>query len=72
MVGSEGLTPLHELMHRGFSLRGMPVVPAMVVPMMAVVGGVFVILWVVALRLGGRIDRERGEWDAAHPGQVSA
>ena len=43
-----------------------------VVPMMAVVGGVFVILWVVALRLGGRIDRERAEWDAAHPGQVSA
>jgi hypothetical protein len=32
-----------------------------VVPMMWVVGGVFVILWVVALRLGGRIDRERTE-----------
>jgi hypothetical protein len=36
-----------------------------VVPMMWVVGGVFVILWVVALRLGGRIDRERTERDAA-------
>ena len=32
-----------------------------VVPMMVVVGGVFVVLWVVALRLGGRIDRERDE-----------
>jgi hypothetical protein len=30
-----------------------------------------VIMWVVALHLGGRIDRERAEWDAAHPGQVS-
>jgi hypothetical protein len=38
------------------------------VPMMIVVGVVFVILWVVALRLGGRIDRERAGWDAAHPG----
>ncbi|UZN04819.1 DUF4233 domain-containing protein [Cellulomonas sp. S1-8] len=37
------------------------------VPLMFVVGGVFVVLWVVALRLGGRIDRERAEWDAAHP-----
>jgi hypothetical protein len=43
-----------------------------VMPMMAVVGAVFVIMWVVALRLGGRIDRERAAWDAAHPGQVSA
>ena len=37
------------------------------VPMMFVVGGVFAVLWVVALRLGARIDRERAEWDAAHP-----
>jgi hypothetical protein len=41
-----------------------------VVPMMFVVGGVFVVLWVVALRLGGRIDRERAEFDAANPGVV--
>ena len=33
----------------------------LVVPMMFGVGGVFVLMWVVALRLGGRIDRERGE-----------
>jgi hypothetical protein len=42
----------------------------LVVPTMVVVGGLFVILWFVALRLGGRIDRERAEWDAAHPGEV--
>ncbi|WP_034663749.1 DUF4233 domain-containing protein [Cellulomonas sp. KRMCY2] len=32
-----------------------------VVPLMLVVGGVFAVLWVVALRLGGRIDNERLE-----------
>ncbi|GIG38420.1 DUF4233 domain-containing protein [Cellulomonas phragmiteti] len=37
------------------------------VPMMYGIGAVFVVLWIVALRLGGRIDRERAEWDAAHP-----
>jgi hypothetical protein len=40
------------------------------VPTMFVIGGIFVILWWVALRLGGRIDRERAEYDAAHPGAV--
>lgn len=38
---------------------------ALAVPMMVVVGGVFVVLWVVALRLGGRIDRERLEREQA-------
>ena len=28
---------------------------------LAIMGGVFVVLWVVALRLGGRIDRERAD-----------
>ncbi|MDC7121568.1 DUF4233 domain-containing protein [Cellulomonas fimi] len=41
-----------------------------VVPMMFVVGAVFAALWVFSLRVGGRIDRERAEWDAAHPGMV--
>jgi hypothetical protein len=45
-----------------------------VVPMMWVVGGVFVILWVVALRLGERIDRERSDREridrAARPDQA--
>jgi hypothetical protein len=31
-------------------------------PVMVVLGVVFVVLWVVALRLGGRIDREREEY----------
>lgn len=39
----------------------------LVVPMMFVVGAVFAVLWVMSLRLGGRIDRERAEYDAAHP-----
>lgn len=39
----------------------------LVVPMMFVVGGIFVALWVVSLRLGGRIDRERAAYDAEHP-----
>ena len=34
---------------------------AFAVPMMIVVGLIFVALWVTALRLGGRIDRERAE-----------
>jgi len=36
-------------------------------PMMFVVGGVFVVMWVISIRLGGRIDRERAAYDAAHP-----
>ena len=40
------------------------------VPMMFVVGGVFVVLWVALLRLGARIDRERAAFDAAHPDAV--
>ncbi|SFK34516.1 Protein of unknown function [Cellulomonas sp. KH9] len=37
------------------------------VPMMFVIGGVFVVLWAVSLWLGAKIDRERAEYDAAHP-----
>lgn len=33
----------------------------LVLPAMYVVGGIFAVLWVVGLRLGGRIDRERAE-----------
>jgi len=39
----------------------------LLLPMMFLVAGVFVALWIVSLRLGGRIDRERAEYDAAHP-----
>jgi len=44
------------------SVLQVPVVAVGVaVPMMFVVGGIFAVLWVVALRLGGRIDSERAE-----------
>ena len=39
---------------------------AFVIPQMIVIGLVFLAMWVTALRLGGRIDRERAEWDLAH------
>ena len=39
----------------------------LLVPMMYLVGGIFVVLWIYALRLGARVDRERAEYDAAHP-----
>jgi hypothetical protein len=39
----------------------------LLLPMMLVVGLVFAGMWVVALRLGGRIDRERAAYDATHP-----
>lgn len=42
------------------------------VPMMFVVGGIFVVLWVVALRLGSRIDRERAERASAAPPPATA
>lgn len=43
----------------------------LLVPMMWLVGGVFVVLWVVALRLGGRIDVERAQRAAeGGPGAV--
>ena len=35
------------------------------VPTMLVMGGIFAVLWVVALRLGGRIDRERSERESS-------
>ena len=38
------------------------------VPMMFLVGGIFAALWVAALRLGGRIDRERAARGAASLG----
>ena len=35
------------------------------VPTMLVMGGIFAVLWVVALRLGGRIDLERAERESS-------
>lgn len=41
-----------------------------VVPLMYALGALFAVLWVVSLRLGARIDRERAEYDAAHPDEA--
>ncbi|MEV7972983.1 DUF4233 domain-containing protein [Cellulomonas sp. NPDC089187] len=38
-----------------------------VIPMMFLLGVVFIALWVSAYRLGSRIDAERAAYDAAHP-----
>lgn len=43
----------------GSVLQAAVVAVGVAVPMMFVVGGIFVVLWVVGLRLGGRIDAER-------------
>lgn len=48
------------------------VAAALVVPMMAVIAVVFVVLWVLALVLGGRVDAERAAWDAEHLGPPDA
>lgn len=45
----------------GSVLQVAVVATGVAVPEMYAVGGIFVVLWVVALRLGGRIDRERRE-----------
>jgi FtsH-binding integral membrane protein len=39
----------------------------LLLPMMFLVAGIFVLMWVVSLRLGARVDRERAEYDASHP-----
>ena len=50
------------------SVAQLPVLAmGLLVPMMYLVGGIFVVLWIYALRLGARVDRERAEYDAAHP-----
>ncbi|MEN0129458.1 MAG: DUF4233 domain-containing protein [Brevundimonas sp.] len=46
------------------------VLPSVARGMALVVAAVFIALWWVSLRLGGRIDAERAEYDAAHPGEV--
>ncbi|PFG42738.1 uncharacterized protein DUF4233 [Isoptericola jiangsuensis] len=39
----------------------------LLLPMMYLVGGIFVVMWFVALRLGERVDTERAAYDAEHP-----
>lgn len=45
----------------GSVLQVAVVAGGVLVPLMFVVGGIFAVLWVVSLRLGTRIDRERAE-----------
>lgn len=49
----------------GWVLQVPMLVAGLVVPAIAVMGAVFVALWIMALRLGGKIDRERAERDEA-------
>lgn len=49
----------------GSVLQVAVVAGGLAVPLMYVVGGIFALLWLVALRLGARIDRERAEREAA-------
>ncbi|GII99357.1 uncharacterized protein DUF4233 [Sediminihabitans luteus] len=61
MVGSPG----------GYVAGSVAQVPVLatgvVLPLMYLVGAIFVALWIASLVLGRRIDRERAEYDAAHP-----
>ena len=41
-----------------------------VIPLMYVLGLLFAVLWFVSLRLGGRIDAERAEFDRLYPDQT--
>jgi hypothetical protein len=56
-------TPVGYLL--GWAVQAWLVLSGLLVPAMFVVGGVFAVLWVVGLRLGARIDRERAERLAA-------
>ena len=49
----------------GSIVQGIVLAGAFAIPLLLVIGLVFVAMWITALRLGGRIDRERAEWDAA-------
>ena len=49
----------------GWILQVPMLVGGLVVPAIAVMGVIFVALWIMALRLGGKIDRERAERDEA-------
>ena len=49
----------------GWAVQAWLLLSGLLIPAMYVVGGVFALLWVVGLRLGARIDRERAERLAA-------
>ena len=49
----------------GWALQAPLLAAGLVEPAIAIMGVIFLGLWITALRLGGRIDRERAERDAA-------
>ncbi|WP_062377160.1 DUF4233 domain-containing protein [Demequina pelophila] len=49
----------------GWALQAPMLVAGLIEPTIAIIGAMFLALWVTALRLGGRIDRERAERLAA-------
>ena len=51
----------------GWVAQAVVIVSGLIVPMMFLVGGMFAVMWLLSLRLGGKVDRERREYDAAHP-----
>lgn len=51
----------------GWMLQAVVVATGLVIPMMFIVGGLFAIIWGTSLVIGQKIDRERREWDVAHP-----
>ncbi|WP_061960473.1 DUF4233 domain-containing protein [Demequina flava] len=55
----------------GWALQVPLIVAGLLDPAIAVVGVVFLILWIMGLRIGGRIDRERAEFDAAQEARES-
>jgi hypothetical protein len=67
------LLVLSRLTSRPVGIAGGTVAQVLVIatglmlPMMYIVAAVFVVMWVASLRLGTKVDRERAEYDAAHP-----
>lgn len=59
----------------GWVLQAPMIVAGLVLPAIAVIGLVFLAIWITGVRLGGRIDRERAERLAAEatsdPGEAS-
>ncbi len=51
----------------GAAAQVLVIATGLALPMMYLVAAVFVIMWVASLRIGSRVDRERREYDAAHP-----
>lgn len=56
-----GLTKRRFATIAGTVIQALLIGSGFLIPGMFIVGGIFAVIWVVALRLGARIDRERAE-----------